>query len=110
MTHGLAAFEDELSSLTKKAGLASYVGKKVVKNPLHALGALSVVLPAAAAASRGYSRGKAMGKPARYLKASRYGPSEAAYINWNRLLSRKKLRKDQLERLHENYSESAMKR
>lgn len=106
----LKAFGDELEMLTKQAGVAKYLAGKAVKKPLNTLGALAVTLPAAAAGASGYAKGRAMGKPARYLKASEQGPSNAFWTNWQQLMSRRKLKPHELERLHENYNESALRR
>lgn len=114
MSVGLDAFSDELGNLTKEAGPGGFVlrgvGKAVRKKPLHALGALATVLPAVMAGSAGYKRGRAMGQPARYLRASRYGPSAAFWTNWHRLLRRKKLSKAQRRKLHEHYRAAAYRR
>ena len=106
----LAAFEDEVLSLTKTAGAAKSVAKTVAKHPLHALGATVAVGSGLYAGTAGYRRGKRMGQPSRYLAASRYGPSRALWTNFNRLLSRKKLRPDQRAALSEHFNEKLLKR
>ena len=100
----LAAFSDEAIGLMKTSGLATSLAKTVAKNPMRALGAGFVVIPAVGAGVAGAKRGRAMGKPARYLMASRNGPSRSFYTNFNPLLSRKKMTELQRQRLHENYN------
>jgi hypothetical protein len=106
----LAAFEDEVLGLTKAAGVAKSVGKTVAKHPFHVLGGVAAVGSGLYAGKKGWERGKRMGQADRFLAASRHGPSRAFYTNFSRLLSRKKLRKDQIAALHEHYNEKAMKR
>jgi len=106
MSASLDAFSDELSSLAKTAG----IGKVLMNNKLKALGAGFILVPAAMAAKSGYKSGRAAGKPSRYLAASRHGPSRSFWTNWSGMLSHKKLRPDQLRRLHENYHPGAMRR
>lgn len=110
MSVGLNAFSDELTRLTKIAGPLKWVASKAAKKPLHTLGALAVLLPAAAAGYQGYKRGRKAGKPARYLHASRRGPSRAFYVNWNKQMGRKKMKPHQRRKLHEHeLSEKALK-
>ena len=75
----LSAFDDELSGLNKQAGIARRVGGALVRNPMRSLGAAFILLPALAAGAKGYAKGRRMGKPARMLRASRYGPSSACW-------------------------------
>ena len=110
MSTSLSAFSDELTELNKEAGVTKSVARKAIKHPLHTLGALAIALPTAAAGVSGYRRGKRLGKPARYLKASRYGPSSAFWTNWSRLLTRKKMKPHELRRLSEHHRERAMRR
>ena len=110
MSVGLNAFSDELLELTKTAGPARWIGRKVAKKPLHSLGALAILLPAGAAGYQGYKRGRRSGKPARYLHASKRGPSRAFYVNWNKQMGRKKLKPHELRRLSEHYRKEKLKR
>ncbi len=110
MSVGLNAFADELTELNKTAGPLRWIGRKAVKKPLHTLGALAVLLPTVAAGVSGYKRGREAGKPARYLHASRHGPSRAFYVNWSKQMGRKKLKPHELRRLHEHYRKEKMKR
>ncbi|RKX67350.1 MAG: hypothetical protein DRP42_00700 [Tenericutes bacterium] len=108
MSTGLDAFSDEVGQLIKSAGpgkaILKAIGKRVKKKPLQAAGGLFIAVPAAMAAKGGYARGRAMGGPARYLQASRYGPSRSFGINWSRLNRRKKLSKSKLRALSEHYN------
>lgn len=101
--------------LVKTGGALKSLGKLVAKHPMVALSAGATALGTAAAAGSAYKQGLRGGEKARYLPAgiNRYTgaaePSEASFINYNQLFSRKPDRR-QVAALSKNYRESAFRR
>lgn len=108
MTHFLRGLESEL---VKSAGLAGSALKTVVKHPLLSLGVVGTAGATGVSAVEGYRKGLQPGERGRMLAASKHGPSEAFYTNYNQLFAdQKKPTPAKLRQMHEFYNPRIFKR
>lgn len=108
MTPFHRGFTDELVKTALLGGLGS-VAKLVARNPMTALGVATVAGGTGIAATRGFKEGLHGGEKGRYLSASKYGPSEAAYTNYHPMFEHKPTRAS-WRGLHEFYRPGAFRR
>lgn len=99
MTPFVAGFSDELT----KTAFVRAIGKTIAKHPGKALGASFLPI----ATYGGYQQGRAVGQGARYLAASKRGPSKAAFINFHKRLGLGRVPDKQVKKLSKNYRPEA---